>query len=311
MIVDAHLHIWDKIAGRVGGLAGGGGGVPVEAVGGGVIRIGQEEVLGMPATFLDCAAGGELVLAEFDAAGVDAGVIVQEYLDGPQNEYLQKVKQQFPNRFFMYGLIDLFDTTKALERTENLWTQGFEGLKICGGHLNGAVKLDDAGLMSAYAYVAQRGGYLSVDLSEGCGQVKELERIVDAFPELKIAVGHFGMPTRKGWPGQLELARHPNVMLESGGIIWLYRNEGYPFEGAIDAIIQAKNRVGIEKLMWGSDWPRTMVDFTYRQSLEFVALSERLTDEEKKLFLGENARAFYGLEKPKKEKQARALITQG
>jgi predicted TIM-barrel fold metal-dependent hydrolase len=107
------------------------------------------------------------------------------------------------------------------------------------------------------------------------------------------------------------LARHENVYLETGGIIWLYRVEGYPFPGAIAAIVRAKEEVGIEKLMWGSDWPRTMIDFTYRQSIDFVRASNVLTDREKALLLGENARRLYRLEEPQFVRKAVALVTEG
>ncbi len=89
------------------------------------------------------------------------------------------------------------------------------------------------------------------------------------------------------------MARHPNVMIESGGITWLFNSEFYPFEGAIDAIKEAAELVGIEKLMWGSDYPRTITAITYRMSYDFVVKSRRLTDAEKRAFLGENARRFY------------------
>lgn len=49
--------------------------------------------------------------------------------------------------------------------------------------------------------------------------------------------------------------------------------------------------------MWGSDYPRTITAITYRMSYDFVSKSKELTDEEKALFLGENARRFYGLQK--------------
>ena len=47
----------------------------------------------------DCAALAELVIGEFDAAGVAAGVVVQEYLDGPQNDYLLDAGCALPRAF--------------------------------------------------------------------------------------------------------------------------------------------------------------------------------------------------------------------
>ena len=54
--------------------------------------------------------------------------------------------------------------------------------------------------------------------------------------------------------------------------------------------------VGIEKLMWGSDYPRTITAITYRMSYDFVVKSKELTTREKELFLGENAKDFYGFD---------------
>ena len=117
-----------------------------------------------------------------------------------------------------------------------------------------------------------------------------------SFPDMKIAIGHFGMVTTPGWMEQVRLARHPNVYVESGGITWLFNSEFYPFKGAVEAIRQAADEVGIGKLMWGSDYPRTITAITYRMSFDFVLKSDLLTYDEKRLFLGENARRFYGFE---------------
>ena len=48
--------------------------------------------------------------------------------------------------------------------------------------------------------------------------------------------------------------------------------------------------------MWGSDYPRTITAITYRMSYDFVLKSRELSEEDKRLFLGENARRFYGLD---------------
>ena len=87
----------------------------------------------------------------------------------------------------------------------------------------------------------------------------------------------------------MRLARNKNVFIESGGITWLFNSEFYPFPSAVKAIKEAAEICGMEKLMWGSDYPRTMTAITYKMSYDFVLKSNELSDEEKKLFLGENA----------------------
>ncbi|MPN49485.1 hypothetical protein SDC9_197106 [bioreactor metagenome] len=60
------------------------------------------------------------------------------------------------------------------------------------------------------------------------------------------------------------------------------------------AIREAADLVGMEKLMWGSDYPRTITAITYKMSYDFLVKSSELTENEKHLFLGENAKKFYG-----------------
>jgi predicted TIM-barrel fold metal-dependent hydrolase len=122
-----------------------------------------------------------------------------------------------------------------------------------------------------------------------------MEEIIAECPRLRILIGHFGMVTRPGWMSQIRLARHPNVYVESGGITWLFNDEFYPYPSAVRAIREAADEVGIDKLMWGSDYPRTITAITYKMSYDFITKSRGvLTDDEKAKFLGLNAQRFFG-----------------
>jgi len=143
---------------------------------------------------------------------------------------------------------------------------------------------------------------LSVTLEDGMQQVAQLREVIEECPGLKIAIGHLGMANppqspcwgNDAWREQIMLARHENVMIESGGITWLYNAEFYPYPSAVRAIREAADLVGMDKLMWGSDYPRTITAITYRMSYDFITKSTELSDDDKRLFLGENARRFYG-----------------
>ena len=82
-------------------------------------------------------------------------------------------------------------------------------------------------------------------------------------------------------------------MIESGGITWLF-NDDFILSRSSESHSEAADLVGMEKLMWGSDYPRTITAITYKMSYDFVVKSSELTEEDKRLFLGENARNFYG-----------------
>ena len=61
-----------------------------------------------------------------------------------------------------------------------------------------------------------------------------------------------------------------------------------------ESIREAADLAGFEKLMWGSDYPRTMTAITYKMSLDFVEKTNEISEADKKRFLGENAKQFYG-----------------
>ena len=166
-----------------------------------------------------------------------------------------------------------------------------DGIKICASRLaNPDLKV----LLPLFKNVEKEGKFISIDMADGDLQVKDLQFLIDACPDLRIAIGHFGMVTTKGWMEQIKLAHNKNVFIESGGLTWLFHKEFYPYPSAIDAIVEAKNEVGIEKLMWGSDYPRTMTDITYIMAVRFIKETDKLTQSEKEAFLGNNAVNFYG-----------------
>ena len=199
-------------------------------------------------------------------------------------------------RFFVCGLCE-FRKPGYLEQARQLIARGFRGIKIPAQRLllkEGRVMLNNEEMMLMFKLMEQNGVLLSIDMADGDTQVAEMEEVIQECPRLKVAIGHFAMVTRPGWIEQVKLARHPNVRIESGGITWLFNDEFYPFRGAVRAIREAADHVGMDKLMWGSDYPRTITAITYRMSYDFILKSSELTEEEKALFLGENARTFYG-----------------
>lgn len=307
MLVDAHMHLWDRIAGRLGNEK-------VKPLRNGIVLIGKRQIQGMPSWFLDCRNTAEMAISAFDDAGVDTGIVTQEYLDGNQNEYLLKVMRKYPGRFFVHGLIDFRAPSNLKAGFRKAVAQGFKGIKCPAmplPELKPRVYLDDPKIMEIWEEMESRGMVLSVDLAPGSTQVPEMRRVIKRFPKLKIAIGHFGLVTMGDWLSQIRLAEFPGVYIECGGLVWLFRKEGPPFKTAQEKIRQAARAVGADKLMWGSDYPRTMTDFTYRQSLEFATSGcEFFTEKEKAGFLGENAAGLYNLPHPSKKRKPRIRITE-
>lgn len=288
-IVDAHAHLWLRQDAMVNGK-------PVRTLSNGRSWFMDEERQMLPPFMVDGRNTAEVFLSNMDYAQVSAAVITQEFIDGDQNGYLEEVARRYPDRFFMCGFCDV-RRPGFLVQARSLRERGFKAIAVPGHRLflpEGRVWLTSDEMMALFRFMEREGMILSMALADGDIQVAEMKEVIAECPRLKIAIAHFGMVTTDGWLEQIKLARNPNVMIESGGITWLFNSEFYPFKGAVKAIRTASDAVGAHKLMWGSDYPRTITAITYRMSYDFVTKSRELTSEFKAAFLGGNAKNFYG-----------------
>lgn len=275
MIIDAHTHLWKKQNGLVNGES-------VTALKNGKSDFGGEIRQMMPPYMLNGENTADMLISNMDYAGVSGAVITQEEIDGNQDAYLLTAKAKYPERLKICSLY---------EENKSYTLDGFDGIKICAGRLP---TQDLTKHYSVFEQAYQNGKFVSIDLADGDLQTASLREIIQQLPELKIAVGHFGMVTTNGWLEQIKLAQYKNVYIESGGITWLFNSEFYPYPSAIKAISKAAEICSFDKLMWGSDYPRTMVEITYKMSFDFIIKSKEITEENKQKFLFENAKAFYG-----------------
>ena len=274
-MIDAHVHLWERQAGRVNGL-------PVYDLGGGRSQFGAEVRQMLPPCMTDGRNTAERLLAGMDFAQVAGAVVTQEYIDGNQDEYLRRVRRRYPVRFRVTALYE----EKPLP--EDLG--GADGIKICGGRL---ADPDLTACEEVFARAERDDLFVAIDMADGDTQCASLREMARQHPGVRIAIGHFGMVTVPGWREQIRLARLPNVRVESGGITWLFNSEFYPYPSAVRAILEARDICGMDRLMWGSDYPRTMTAITYRMSWDFIDRSPLLTPGEKHLFFHANAEAFY------------------
>ena len=288
VIIDAHSHLWLNQDTLVDGQLI----CQLEPNRSRSLFFGEERQM-LPPFMTDGQNTAERFLSNMDYAQVAAAVVTQEFIDGLQNNYLKQVERRYPDRFFTFGMAD-YRKPGFLKQAEEL-IKDFKGIKVPAARLPQHFLNDE--MIQMMHLLEQKGKILGIELMDGDAQVGQMEEIIQECPKLKIAIGHFGMVTRPGWLSQIKLARHENVYVESGGITWLFNDEFYPFPSAVRAIKEATELVGMEKLMWGSDYPRTITAITYRMSYDFINKTTELSMYDKRLFLGENAKQFYGFGK--------------
>lgn len=233
MIIDAHAHLWKKQNGRVDGK-------PVIALQNGQSDFGGEIRQMMPPFMLNGENTAEMLISNMDYAGVNGAVITQEEIDGNQDSYLLSAKEKYPNRL---KICSLYEENKPFQ------TDGFDGIKLCGGRLP---TQDLTKHYKVFEAADRNNMFISIDMADGDRQTGSLLELIQQYPDLRIAIGHFGMVTRKGWTEQIRLAQNKNVLIESGGITWLFNSEFYPYPSAIRAIKEAADICGFEKLMWAA-----------------------------------------------------------
>lgn len=292
VIIDAHSHLWLRQDTTWNGQV-------IRQTNNGRAMFLGEEVQMLPPFMIDGKNSAEVFLSNMNYAQVAAAVVTQEFIDGIQNDYLEEVQRQYPNRFLVCGMADYFSEGFYAQAERLITERGFRAIKIPAHRLqlnDRRILMTSPEMMRMFHLMEDQDVIFSVDLADGDTNVGEMQEIIQECPKLRIAIGHFGMPTTERWQEQIKLARNKNVYIESGGITWLFNSEFYPFPGAVRAILEASDICGMDKLMWGSDYPRTITAITYRMSYDFVVKSNDLSDDEKRLFLGDNARRFYGFD---------------
>ena len=278
MIIDSHAHLWLRQDTIVDGQ-------PIRTLPNGRALFFGEERQMLPPFMIDGCNSAEVFLSNMDYAQVGAAVIVQEIIDGNQDDYLRTVQERWPDRFLCCALLDIDAGVRTVPK-------GFKAAAIPGHRMK--MELNSPEMMAAFARMEKDGILLSVCLADDGRQIAQFEEVLQQCPELKVAIGHFGMPRTRNWKNQVHLASYRNVYLECGGITWLYNDEFYPFPSAVRSIAEAADMVGIEKLMWGSDYPRTITAITYKMSYDFIQKSKEFTESDKRSLLCDNAASFYG-----------------
>lgn len=133
-------------------------------------------------------------------------------------------------------------------------------------------------------------------------QLKPAVEFVAKFPEQKLVIDHCAKPDIKNkeiteWSKYIkEIAKHPNVYCKLSGLFteahWKEWSAAdfYPY---LDVVFEA---FGIDRLMFGSDWPVILVSGMYVQWKSLLEkYMENYTEEDREKVFGANAIQFYNI----------------
>lgn len=133
-------------------------------------------------------------------------------------------------------------------------------------------------------------------------QLKYAEALAAAFPQQRFVLNHIGKPNIRlrqfeEWSADIKaLAAHENVYCKVSGMVteadlthWKYED----FKPYIDTIFES---FGMERVMYGSDWPVCRLAATFGEVMDILEnYTASYTESERALFWGGNALRFYNI----------------
>jgi L-fuconolactonase len=227
-------------------------------------------------------------------------VAVQADQSEEQNRFLLEKADTHPFILGVVGWVDL-QAEGVKERLE--YYTSFQKLKGFRHVLQGEPQRD---LMLAPAFkrgvaLLEKYGF-TYDILVYPDQLEYIRQLVEEFPQQKFVIDHLAKPYIKDkkiepWKEQISaVAANENVCCKLSGFVteaswnsWTKED----FDPYFDIIV---NNFGIDRILFGSDWPVCQVAAKYEQVVEIVAdyFSEFSADEQEQIF-GLNAINFYNL----------------
>jgi L-fuconolactonase len=236
----------------------------------------------------------------FDTYDISGSVVVQSDQSEDENKF--QIEQAAGNDFIK-GIVGWLDL-QADDLEEKLIYYEFDG-KVKGlrhvlqGEPDRALMLKPAfkrgiGMLSNFR--------LTYDILIYPDQLEYAKDLVAEFPDQQFVIDHLAKPeVKKGnikeWAKDIKaIAAHENVYCKISGMVteadwksWKPQD----FTPYIDVVVEA---FGINRIMYGSDWPVCLVAADYEQVLNIVQqYFLNFTSEEREKFFSANAIKFYQL----------------
>ncbi|CDF79793.1 aminohydrolase [Formosa agariphila KMM 3901] len=133
-------------------------------------------------------------------------------------------------------------------------------------------------------------------------QLGAVLEFVKQFPNIKFVIDHIAKPYIKdgfyeGWAVLMtEIAKQQNVYCKLSGMITEADYKTWTYEALLPYMRLVLNVFGVERILFGSDWPVCLVAGNYEKvkkiTTDFIA---KLSLEEQRAIMGLNAVEFYNL----------------
>lgn len=299
--IDAHAHIFERISsfGKCGEL---------RPIGNGVCRWANgEEMAIIPKGFGNKEFMAETLLKIMDAEEVERAILLQGSLYGFQNEYAIETALTYPERFKAAVTVDPHckESDSILEHfIKDLHAKIFKFEISVGGGMMGYHSnfiIDDVMMTRMYDRIAKEGQTtLVLDIgspSMASCQPEAVARIAKRYPNLHIIICHLLAPGKNDeilLKKALPYLANENMWVDLSALPWNVAPEQYPYPTALEYIQYAKDVLGADKIIWGTDAPCVMTKFKYKDLYQYILDSDVFTAKESDdVFYNNAINAYY------------------
>jgi L-fuconolactonase len=143
---------------------------------------------------------------------------------------------------------------------------------------------------------------LTYDILVHHKQLEEVIEFVKKFPNQKFVLDHIGKPAIKtkeieDWKATIQqLATFPNVYCKLSGMVTETDFNNWNYTDFVPYLEVVFNSFGVERILFGSDWPVCLVAGNYEKVLAIIErYIAEFSEEEKTLIMGKNAQNFYNI----------------
>lgn len=234
------------------------------------------------------------------AQGVAQTVLVQASNSIEETRWMLSLAAEHPFIAGVVGWVDLTGTEVEKQLAELTAHPKFKGVR----HLVESEPEDNwliqqnvlRGLNTLSRY------HVSYDLLVHTRHLRYVKMVAERCPELRLVIDHMAKPpvasgAIKEWALMLkEVSACKNVSCKLSGLVTEANHASWRTKDLRPYVERALEYFGARRLMFGSDWPVCLLAAQYEQVLEsFQSLMVGLSEEERTLIFGENAKEFYRL----------------
>ncbi len=235
-----------------------------------------------------------------ETCGVERTIVVQAHPSLKETHHLAQLAESHAFIGAIVAWVDLTDPQideilEELSRYAKVKAVRHQRAEDEGG--NWFLKED---VIRGLTAVARSG--LAYDMLIRPQHLSSVPRVMERIPQLRLVIEHMAKPPiaskqLEPWANGLSaVAENPSIFCKVSALVTEADHSNWTVEDLKPYVQHASCAFGIERLMWGSDWPVCLLAASYERVLESsLEAMGPLDPRERALFLGENAHSFYGL----------------